>query len=194
MDALRTLPEALADAARSDNATVSSARTAITVRMPTSSGRRSARAFARRGGSAPRDCVRSSSRPRKFPDGALGASIAGVIPASVYAPATMGDPPHYYELTSASSAARRARSSRQRRSSPDRGAARELSHAVARARSGSARRAAMPRPSAGARRHRTRAVHVGRCPRRRASRSRTRTSRRTSTRSTVRPEWPPRPI
>jgi acyl-CoA synthetase (AMP-forming)/AMP-acid ligase II len=104
MRRLRTLPEALADAARGDagycfvSAGAERWRSFAEIRA---SALRVARALALRG------LRRGDLVALVLPDGEqfltalFGASIAGVIPASLYPPATTGDLPRYIELTAA---------------------------------------------------------------------------------------------
>src|SRR5207248_4924698 len=104
MNALRTLPEALADAARSENGYCFVGANGEVVR-PYADIERTALSLARslvEAGVRRGDCVALVlPDPESFLIALLGVSISGAIPASVHAPATMGDLPHYYELTSA---------------------------------------------------------------------------------------------
>jgi fatty-acyl-CoA synthase len=104
MRALRTLPEALAEAARSSSGYCFAGPGAETLRTYAEM-EQNALGFAaaligdgvRRG-----DCVAIVlPEAEDFLTALFGASIAGVQPASLYSPATAGDLPRYFELTSA---------------------------------------------------------------------------------------------
>jgi len=102
MSTLRTLPEALADAARADAGYVfvsgetDTTRSYADLRIASLSVARSLRdAGIRRG-----DLVALVlSDAEQFLTALFGASLAGAIPASVYPPATIGDRPRYMQLT-----------------------------------------------------------------------------------------------
>ena len=104
MAALRTLPEALAAAARSDNGYCfvgpngeTHRRYAEVYRNALSVARALAEAGLRRG-----DCIALVLPDAEdFLTALFGSSIAGVLPASLYSPATTVDLPRYFELTSA---------------------------------------------------------------------------------------------
>jgi len=104
MGALRTLPEALAEAARSGNGYTFVGPGGETHRSyaeiqghALSIARALAEAGLRRG-----DCVALVLPDAEdFLTALFGASIAGVLPASLFSPATAGDLPRYFELTSA---------------------------------------------------------------------------------------------
>ena len=104
MSRLRTLPEALADAARADAgycflaAETDARRTYADVYE---ASRRVARAL-REAGLRPGDLAALVlPDAEEFLTVLFGASLAGVIPASLYPPATSTDLPRYLELTSA---------------------------------------------------------------------------------------------
>ena len=110
MGRLRTLPEALAEAARTGTGytfvtgTAASRHAALDrglplVRRPARPGLR--RALARSGPAARRSRRARAADAEQFLTTLFGASIAGVIPASLYPPATTGDLPRYLELTTA---------------------------------------------------------------------------------------------
>jgi len=102
MDALRTLPEALAQAAQSGNG-YCFLRGDAEIDRPYAAIDRAARGVARAlldAGLRRGDCVALVlSEGEAFLTTLLGASVAGLIPASLYAPATMGDLPRYFEMT-----------------------------------------------------------------------------------------------
>ena len=103
---------------------------AAVVRRACTQAARASRARSRAPASAAAISSRSSCpTPKQFLTALFGASIAGVIPASLYPPATTGDLPRYLELTAAIlRAARRPRRRHHARAGARvRGDARELS-------------------------------------------------------------------
>jgi fatty-acyl-CoA synthase len=104
MSALRTLPEALADAAGSGTG-YSFIGSGGETRRSYAQMQANAFAFARALGAAGirrGDCVALVLPDAEdFLTALFGASIAGVLPASLYSPATAADLPRYFELTSA---------------------------------------------------------------------------------------------
>jgi fatty-acyl-CoA synthase len=104
MSRLRTLPEALAEAARADAGYSFVSAGAETVRSYADMQRAAvhvARAL-REAGLRRGDLVALVlGDAEQFLTTLFGASMAGVIPASLYPPATTSDPPRYLELTAA---------------------------------------------------------------------------------------------
>ena len=104
MRALRTLPEALAAAARSSCGYRFARGDGETLRTYAEM-EQCALGFAaalREAGLRRGDCVAIVlPEAEEFLTALFGASLAGVLPASLYSPATAGDLPRYFELTSA---------------------------------------------------------------------------------------------
>ncbi|HEV3139011.1 MAG TPA: AMP-binding protein, partial [Vicinamibacterales bacterium] len=105
MGALRTLPEAIAEAARTSNGYrfVGAAGADGEMLRSYADLERNACGFARalaHAGLRPGDCLALVLPDAEdFLTALFGASIAGVLPASLYSPATAGDLPRYFELT-----------------------------------------------------------------------------------------------
>ncbi len=102
MRTLRTLPEALADAARTDEGYVFVAggveirRSYAEVHAASLGVARALREAGLRRGDLVAIVVNDAEQ---FLTTLFGASMAGVVPASLYPPATTGDLPRYFELT-----------------------------------------------------------------------------------------------
>ena len=207
MGDLRTLPEALAEAARADAGYMFFVRwrrrRSAGARTPTLQSRRRSRSRARCARPACGAAISSAlvlADAEQFLTTLFGASMAGLIPASLYPPATTTAICRATSSSRPASCARRARARSSRR-----GALAPAFEATAarRARTLSIvlSREALDAPAdraATARRRSTTSrscsSRPGRRPRRRASRSRTATSPRTSTRSTDRRRWRRRPM
>ena len=102
MGTLRTLPEALAEAARTDAGyvfvagDVEARRSYAEIRKASLGVARALREAGLRRGDLVAIVVNDAEQ---FLTTLLGASISGVVPASLYPPATTGDLPRYLELT-----------------------------------------------------------------------------------------------